>query len=285
MSPRAASRSNRGHSIETRGHPPGRLGPAALRGLGPAPLARATGRRPSRGQSTTEFAVLAALLVPLMLAVPLLGKLLDLLQVTEQASRYVAFEGTLRHSGTGWTPDADLAEQARRRFFSDSRAPVKTGDTAGNFAAHRNPLWSDAWGRPFIERFEDGVLVRTTVSGVNAIAATAPFRSALGLSHDNLYTAEVTAQTAPLRGFAPLDTRGLRATRRTVILVDAWTARDPGDIRGRIEGSAVLYPIGAMKEIVDVIGQIPAHLFDPALEVGAFDWDVVPCDRLIGGCR
>jgi hypothetical protein len=25
-------------------------------------------------------------------------------------------------------------------------------------------------------------------------------------------------------------------------------------------------------------------VFDPALKVSEFEWDIVPCDRLVGGC-
>ena len=41
------------------------------------------------GQSTVEFLVLALVLVPLFLIVPLLGKQLDIAQTAASASRYV----------------------------------------------------------------------------------------------------------------------------------------------------------------------------------------------------
>lgn len=241
-------------------------------------------RRAQRGQSTTEFVVLGLVLVPIFITVPLVGNYIDLMQATEAASRYVAFEGTVRNSSNGWRPDAELAGEVRRRFFGNSDAPVKTRDGAGDFAAHRNPLWTDRSGKPLIEKFEDGVKVATSVQGKNAIAATAPYRGALGLSNDNLYIARVTSEPLKIAGFAPFDTADMKTTRTTVLLADAWTARDPGSIRSRIEGSALTYPLGAAKPIVDFVGLLPATIFDPKLEVGAFDWDIVPCDRLVGGC-
>lgn len=245
---------------------------------------RPTTRAAQRGQSTTEFVVVCLALVPLFIAVPLVGKFIDLMQATESASRYVAFEATVRNSSSAWKPDAELAAEVRRRFFGNSSAPVKTNDVAGDFAAHRNPIWSDHSGKALIEKFEDGVGVATKVSGLNAIASTAPFRSALGLSHDNLYTSRVTATPLKIAGFAPFDTADMKTTRTTVILADAWTARGPAGIRDRIEGSALTYPLGAAKPIVDFVGLLPATIFDPPLKVGDFDWDIVPCDRLIGGC-
>lgn len=250
----------------------------------PALPRRSPRRAPQRGQATTEFVVIALVLVPLFIAVPLVGKYIDLMQATESASRYVAFEATVRNSSSSWKPDAELATEVRRRFFSNSDAPVKTNEVAGDFTAHRNPVWSDRTGKAFIEKFQDGVGVATGVANKNAIAATVPFRSALGLSDDNLFTARVTSTPLKLADFKPFDTADMKTTRTTVILADAWTARNPTSIRDKIEGSALIYPLGAAKPIVDFIGMLPATVFDPPLVVGNFDWDIVPCDRLIGGC-
>ena len=45
-----------------------------------------------------------------------------------------------------------------------------------------------------------------------------------------------------------------------------------------------MYPIGPAQALVNALGTLPTLIFDPALVVGEFDWDIVPCDRLIGGC-
>lgn len=111
------------------------------------------------GQATVEFVVAALVLVPLFIAIPLLGKYADLFQATEAASRYVAFEGMARNSSSSWKSDAELSLEVRRRFFSNSDAPVKTGDAAGDFTANRNPMWSDNAGRPLLAKFEDDVKV------------------------------------------------------------------------------------------------------------------------------
>ncbi|HEV7913552.1 MAG TPA: hypothetical protein VGP22_07280 [Albitalea sp.] len=240
-------------------------------------------RRLQRGQATTEFALLGVVLVPLLLIVPLIGKYIDLIQTTEQASRYAAFEGTVRNTSSRWKSDADLATEVRRRFFSNPDAPVKTGDVAGNFAAHRNPIWSDARGQPLIDTFESGVDVRTGVSGTNVLA-TAVFADPLGLAGDNLYAASVTARPASVTGLPPFDRIALRASRTTVVIADAWTARNRASIRGKVEGVTAMYPMGRIQGLVGAAGQLPALIFDPALRAGDFDWDVVPCDRLIGGC-
>lgn len=243
----------------------------------------AAGRQ--RGQSTVEFVVLALVLTPLFIAVPLVGKYIDLMNATESASRYVAFEAMARNSATTWKSDAELAAEVRRRFFSNSDAPIKTNDVAGDFTAHRNPMWTDHTGRPFLSRFEDDVGVSTQVASRNALAADMGIASAMGLSERNWYTASVTVRTAAIPEFAPFDAAGLSITRRTVLLADAWTARDAAQIRSRIEeGAPYTYPPRAMREAFDIIGTIPATIYDPRMRMGDHDWDVVPCDRLIGGC-
>lgn len=242
-------------------------------------------RRLQRGQATVEFVVACLALVPLLIAIPLLGKYLDLFQASESASRYVAFEGMARNSSSSWKSDAELSMEVRRRFFSNSDAPVKTGDAAGDFTANRNPMWTDHTGNPLLDKFEDDVKVATTVTGKNAIAATQAFAPQLGLSTNNWYTAAVTVKMANVPSFAPFDAINLSTTRRTVLLADAWTARDNAQIRNRIEdGGLTVYPIGKVKALVDLIGMIPPLVNDPALVVSDFDWDVVPCDRLVGGC-
>lgn len=240
--------------------------------------------RTQRGQATIEFVVLALVLVPILIAIPLLGKYIDVNQATEQASRYVAFEAAARNTSNAWKTDTELGVEVRRRFFSNSDAPVKTGDVPGNFMAHRNPLWTNHSGKALIEKFETDVTVDSQRDGYNAIAATAVYRDQLKLSDTNLYTGQVTVKFANIANFAPFDVINLSTTRKTVLLADAWTANDNGQIKGKITGSLAMYPIGRLKSIVDTMGRLPTVVYDPALKVNAFDWDVVPCDRLIGGC-
>jgi hypothetical protein len=241
-----------------------------------------------RGQSTVEFAVLALVLVPLVISLTLLGKYLDLINTTEQASRYVAFEGVARNSSNSWKPDAELAQEVRRRFFSNADAPIKTGDTAGDFTAHRNPMWTDHTGRPLLDSFAEQVGVQTRIEGRNAIAAARPFASSFDLPDQNWYSGTVTVRPRDVPGFAPFDALNLRIQRRTVLLADAWTARNAADVRSRIEGSTLAYPIGQARRdlnsplpLLDLMGDIPTLINDPALRFGEFEWDVVPCDRLV----
>jgi hypothetical protein len=231
-----------------------------------------------------EFVVAAGVLVPMLLVLGLLARYLDVWQATEAASRYVAFEGQARNTSNSWKSDAELSAEVRRRFFSRSNAPIKTGDTAGNFAAHRNPYWTTAAGVPLIDRFEDQVTVKTTKEGKVAIAAAETLRRSLDFSNDNLLVAEVNVKLANVARLAPFDALDLQSRRKTVMLVDTWTARSADQVRGKIQGSLALYPLGRIKPLVDLVGLIPPAIYDPALVLSAHDWDVVPCDRLVDGC-
>jgi len=235
-----------------------------------------------RGQATTEMVIAALVLVPLMLLVPLLGRVVDLVQATEAASRYAVFEAITHRSGAAWAGDAALAEDVRRRFFNHPDAPVKTGDVAGDFTAHRNPLWSDHVGRPSLARLGEQVGVATRRDPLDTPAAS--YAATLHLAQDNLVSASVTVTPAGVPELPPFDRTTLRIARRTVLLTDPWTAHGNADVRQRIESAPRLYPVAAVRGLIDVAGRLPTLVLDPPLRVGEFDWDVVPCDRLIGGC-
>lgn len=97
--------------------------------------------------------VAAAVLVPLFLLIPLLGKEIDIKHRTIQAARYQAWEYTVWYTGNAQLPDGfdDVSQpvkstsvterEARRRFFSTNTLPIEYGDRSGWDDADRNPLW------------------------------------------------------------------------------------------------------------------------------------------------
>ena len=139
----------------------------------------------------------------------------------------MAFEAAARNSSNAWKTDTQLAAEVRRRGFSNSDAPVKTDDTAGDFAADRNPVWTDHTGRTRSSTTSMTTWgVNGKVQGLNAIAS-ALYSGSLGLSNHNLYTGTVTVKMANVKNFDPFDHIDLSASRKTVLLADAWTARNP----------------------------------------------------------
>ena len=242
------------------------------------------------GQSTTEFVVLSVVLVPLLLIVPLIGKYMDISQTTAVASRYAAFEGTARHSSSssGWKSDAELAQEVRRRFFSNSNAPVKTGDTAGDFNAHRNALWFDHRGNPLLPKFAGNVGVKTTRESLSQPFG-AFYAAALGLPHDNLYTGQVNVNVADISGLKPFDSIGLSISHSTALLADPWAAQGPAMIEGKIkkDGWNPLGPfpykpleIHAGNPVVGLALTLFEFKSSPP-DIGRVDPNRVPADRVL----
>lgn len=245
-------------------------------------------KRLQRGQSTVEFVVLSLVMVPLLLIVPLLGKYMDIAQTTAVASRYTAFEGTVRHSSStdGWKSDAELAQEVRRRFFSNSDAPIKTNDTAGNFNAHRNTLWFDHHGTPLLSDFVKNVGVQTKKETLSQ-----PFgalASSFKLPQDNLYTGQVTANIDDIPNLKPFDVIGLSVIRHTTVLVDPWAASGPAQVTAKIQGAGLLFPYQPLEVIAAPLSILMSNPLMAILgtentppEVGRVNPDQVPADRVL----
>lgn len=240
-----------------------------------------------QGQSTTEFVVLSLVLVPLLLTVPLVGKYMDVAQTTVVASRYVAFEGTVHHSSSkgGWKTDAELAQEVRRRFYSNSAAPIKTDDAAGDFDAHRNPLWYDHRSAPMLPVFAGNVGVESRREQMDQPFG-AVFAGSLDLSKTNLHTGVVTVVVADVEDLAPFDALGLTIARRTTLLVDPWAAKGPGTVRDRITGAPGdvrgHFPYGPLKlAAAPLLPMIETFEFkSKPPRIGRVEPDRVPADRL-----
>lgn len=91
-----------------------------------------TSRNPGRcvGSAMTEFSVLTLVMIPLLFAIPMIGKLIDVRQTAVMASRYAAWENTVS-SGIGG------AGHIGSRFFSEPSTPLVSNNTE----LDRNTLW------------------------------------------------------------------------------------------------------------------------------------------------
>ena len=254
-----------------------------------------------RGQALVEFLVLALVLLPLFFLMPMIAKYQDLAHATQMASRYVAFEAMTRNDGaSSWKPQAQLAQEARRRFFSNSEAPIKTNDGAGNFSAHQNPFWRSPGQQALIEDVGRDVTLHfgpgaglAHANGFSPGADGLPFNLAhtaqqLGLQEPGIYTAQVDVALlnlpADLKNHAPFDRINLTIKRHTSVLVDPWAAQDPPQIESRLS-DPLLFPgvmlAPAARYIDPGIGAF--ELFNvrgPKLGALAFWRDTVPPDRL-----
>lgn len=265
-------------------------------------IGRASGRLPRAqgGQALTEFLAVALALVPLFLLVPLIAKYQDISHATQLASRYVAFEAMTRNDTmSSWKPEAELAQDVRRRFFSNPDAPIKTGDAASDIKAHQNPFWRDPADQALIRSFGNDITVSfgesrgaSHGSAFSNASDEAPFllSGPLSLQSRGIYTANVTVSLARLpsglRFYEPFDQLDLVMSRSTSVLIDPWTARDPDAVDGRVGGNASVFPVGALSAISPVVEagvaliEWPGGVRGPQLGQLDFWQDVVPEDRI-----
>jgi hypothetical protein len=244
--------------------------------------------RSYRGQALTEFVVALAAIAPLFLLVPLLGKLIDILQTTEIASRYVAFEAVARDPLHGYLLDDQLRAELNTRIFSRTDAPMRSiaADEAPADSV-RNPLWVDHRGDNLILTSSDAVFARTNVTIKDPFRfARAWWSSGLKLRDRSFVLGSARAQVVSMdTQRKAAEARALDVTRKTALLVEDWSALDTDDLRRRIENGGVqIFPAAKGDRILDFAGKLPQLLTDEPLDFGLRDWEVVPCDRIRGGC-
>jgi hypothetical protein len=245
-------------------------------------------RQSQAGQALTEFLVVALAIVPLFLLIPIIAKYQDIGHATQMASRYVAFDATINNPSTNGTKDpAILAQEVRRRFFSNIDAPVKTNDAAGNFKAHQNAFWRGPNSEPLISDINevkvDLINAGSPSSGPSSFVANNLF----GMPSSPMYRGEVSVPLvnlpAGIRSYEPFDQLNLRVDRHTTLLVDGWSARDLDTVRSRVSRMA---PAGAALSDATAVLSLPFALIElnqvGPPRIGQLDrWDdVVPADRL-----
>jgi len=253
-----------------------------------------------RGQALSEFLAVAVALVPLFLLVPMIAKYQDVAHMTQIASRYMAFDATTRNDAmSSWKPAHQLAGEVRRRFFSNTDAPIKTRDTSGNFDAHRNGFWRTTAHAPLIPDIDRDVSLGFGFSGgahhaaaFSAASDGVPFllASPMQLNARGIYTGNVTVALANLpdgiRNVEPFDRLNLAMLRNTSILIDPWAASGPSQTEARAGSDPRLFPAGALRNVTAfsdaavAIIDLPGGFSGPRLGQLDFWRDTVPEDRL-----
>lgn len=233
----------------------------------------------AKGQALAEFIVLALALVPLFLIIPVIAKYQDISNSTQMASRYVAFDATTRNdSMSTWKPATQLADEVRRRFYSNTDAPIKTDDTAGNFMAHQNLFWRDPKGDSLINNI--GVDVAVSFGEAHAATHSQGFKSAndgvifgssiplspmnlMGLQARGIYRGNVSITLANLpagiKSYEPFDQINLRMQRGTSLIFDHWMANSPQQTMDRFGRAA---PINQVLSVLQPLTDGPILLYE-----------------------
>jgi len=240
------------------------------------------------GQALIEFLVVALALLPLFLLIPVIAKYQSIAHATQLASRYAAFDGLVRNEAQNSSkPIGQLQDEVRRRIFSNSDAPIKTLDVAGDFSAHQNLFWRTPDDKALIAQFSDVTVSQTQQDahdGKTLSGKPGPFL--LGFGGTGVGGAQVSVRLARLpkglQFYEPLDQINLVMNRSTSVLVDGWAGKDPAEVEQKFApyapGLAALRPLSL---IVDpVMGFSEPGVTPPKLGQLEFWRDVVPADRL-----
>lgn len=274
-------------------------------------------RRPAftaavRGQALVEFLGLALILVPFLLLLPMIAKYQDIAHATDMAARYVAFDATVRNDAAGsWKPNGELAGEVRRRFYSNASAPIKTGDTPGDFKAHQNLFWRDPLGNALIRNFNNDVRIsfgegasQDPGAGFRGVGEGTPFlrHDTMDLEARGVFRGNVSVSvanlpdslTGPTRSYEGLKSLNLVIRRHVDLVPDGWTAKDADHTASRIDhaeinaGSTFNLPlfreVPKAVEAAVVLMEIPSGCLShcgPRLGELEYWKDVVPADRIV----
>lgn len=242
-------------------------------------------RDKQRGQALTEFLVVAVALVPLFLLIPVIAKYQDIAHSTQMASRYAAFDSMVRNASQNSVKPLDqLQDEVRRRFFSNSDAPVKTNDVAGDFKANQNLFWRTPDDKPLIDKFTDVVVSRSSQNASDTRWFEKKFLEQFGGKGIGTVNVRVKLANLPagLQFYEPFDKINLEINRSTSVLVDGWTGKNPVDVEKKVMGGLVYFEaISKLSPVIDPFMMVLEPGVTPP-KLGRLDFwrDDVPLDRL-----
>ncbi|WP_245979011.1 TadE family protein [Solilutibacter pythonis] len=251
------------------------------------------------GQALTEMAVVCAVLVPLFLLIPILGKYIHMRQMTQQAARNAAWNAIAFPEYGVNAQQAGVERAMLSRSFANADAPIRSNENPPARGRFDDPLLNTFSGQPLLER--DGMRVRSLTDAKSPGFASSTVSSLLGAlpgafppNKAGYVTAEVrvnvrdlkTRDGAAARYLAPFDRLGLTMSARQSLLADPWNAGGPTQGRRSVKSQVgTLVPVSKLagtQKVLDVIGALPlpaVGLLD-GLDIGTVEPDIVPYDRL-----
>jgi hypothetical protein len=266
------------------------------------------GRRKSNGQAMVEFLVAAIFfLVPLFLAISILGKFSDVQHTAESAARYATWERTIwyENSGSGFhskngpntKSSAEIRNETAARILNDRAAAiiVRSNDrNANGFINGLDPMWNDPAGVAYLENYAQlgSAVTMNATTSQNALAATIivpPIISTLEMPSNSLAIAAVEFRTVAQnsgtyqRLWNNPAWAGLDFAARGAILSNTWAANASSGTKAMVTplvptatpvmGTPLTGVFGAMG-VWDLVGVSDA-------QVGKIAVDELPPDRLL----
>lgn len=266
-----------------------------------------------RGQALAEAVVALALLVPLFLLIPMLGKYAHIEQAVQQAARTAAWEAIATQDfdmGLLEGRRTDLEALAIERHFGDADTAIVSVPADPVDATHLgDPMLNTFSDRPLVRRqdvtlgayeFEEQGGVIDTVTGYMPDVVFGSFPPSDG----KLAIATISVDAQDLRttdGAAPhyldpFDRLNLKFEASHTLLADSWNAAgsgistETGEANPRsvynqvapLAFSTYLEPIGEVFDDLEFLEWVPllGQIFKLRLGYGRDVVDVVPHDRL-----
>lgn len=237
-----------------------------------------------KGSSSSEFLVLAVVMVPAIAMIPILGKLSDSQQSLVEASRYAAWERTV--STESEKTDEDIATEVANRFFRQQDLSIQTDQLLLDEQTYAVPSWQsmNASGQTsaLVNANADNLFLSTdnqdipSGSGANIVADAVESISSLNsslvsgaewdLKADGFYVAKVGLNTESnnlvqkgvnCQGVESEDNAGCQRAQ-TAILAGSWQADSPDQVERRVKA---LVPSGSLQPIGEVLSQIGSDIF------------------------
>lgn len=255
-----------------------------------------------RGQALTELAVMAALLVPLFLLIPIVAKYGHINQMSQQAARNAAWEASVSKD-YAIPSQRDAERKTLDRNFAAADARIRSNISSvprqGEFGDQMLNTFS---GRKLLERDNLQVQGMTKAKSPGYMdealipieTVTLPFGK-FKLNKSGYVTANVKlnirnlqlADGSRARYLAPFDNLDLVLDRKQTLLVDTWNASGPrGGSRSVINTIKPLAPSSRMDGIdkflhmLKPLDKLPVIGAISRLDIGTIEPDIVPADKL-----
>lgn len=249
-----------------------------------------------------EVAIACAVMVPMLLLVPILGKYIYMRHTAQQATRAAAWEATVVQPGT--VPlQASTRNKLLERFYTgpDARVVSQLPANGPDRGRLKDPMLNTHSNQPLLEGNdvvlqayrndnEGGVLGR--LGGlINALPGDFP-PNRRGLVSAQM---QITPQTlryrdgGGARALDPFDSMRVRMDTRSTLLVDAWNASGPGrsdrnsHARSVVNQVKTLTPSSMLGNAIpdmSAIDWLPVVGVIGDLDPGYIAPDVVPTDKI-----
>jgi hypothetical protein len=270
----------------------------------------------ARGQAMVELLIAAGLvLIPLFLAIPLLGKYLDIRATAVQTSRYAAWERTVWYGGDAatsmgwfgitqkWLANEKSDDQIRRelgaRQLSETSAAFSNADRGtSSFSGGAKALWQDRQGKTMLadysavqNKVDNGQAPGTLNVILDPIANVAATLGPFVLETNGKYAAKVSMNVRDI-DYDHFLLKDSTATfsETTVLLANGWSANGPDDpkktsvkqqVKGLVPTSILDVEFEGVNITDFVLGALSIILPEASkLEPGKIVPDEVPADRV-----